>query len=69
MRKCKGLKKVFSPENGKYLKKEFEGVFHGWGVDGEELESSVLSFSCAIVEDESGMVHLLHADGLQFLGD
>lgn len=69
MRKCKGLKTVYSPENRKYLQKEIEGVFHGWGVDGEELESSVLSFSCAIVEDKSGLVHLLHADGLKFLED
>lgn len=69
MRKCKGLKTVYSPENGEYLQKEFEGVFHCWGIHEEEFESSVVSFSCAIVEDESGLVHLLHADGLKFLED
>ena len=67
MRKCKGSKMVNS--DGKWVTKEFEGVFRGWGGDGEEIGDNILNSSCAIVEDESGLVHLLYADGLQFLED
>lgn len=43
-----------------------KGFFHQWGSAFEEFESGPGNYSVAIVEDETGQVHLIQHDCIQF---
>lgn len=43
------------------------GYFHAWGLDVDESESGLASFSAAIVEMEDGTVRLIRATNVKFL--
>lgn len=56
--------------NGEYKQIEgFEGLFHGWGVDYEELDEGPGSFTVAIVEMPDGTIKLPQARNVQFLDE
>ena len=49
-----------------YKVPDYEGTFHGWGVDCDEGESNYGNFTCAIVERQGGEVELVYAGLVKF---
>jgi len=63
--------KWFRPEDAKYdepFTKEFsgKGQFHQFGVDSEEVECGVSTFSTAVVEMPDGTVSNVSVDLIRF---
>lgn len=72
MRKCSyqiytiGHKVTEFNRSGNEWVKHDDGVFHGWGVDYEELEAGVGNFTAAIVERPGGVIVLVPAAKISF---
>ena len=48
---------------------KYDGDFLGWGVDYENVGSSIAQFTAALIENSDGHVELVHPVWMQFLTD
>ena len=57
---------VYGYKDGKKIE-WFTGVLLDWGVDYEELQDGVGTYTCAIVKDPQGSVHLVNVSMIRIL--
>lgn len=50
-----------------YDVKKSKGLFHQWGLEIEEGETEISSYTIGIIEDENGQIHTPKASDVKFL--
>lgn len=45
---------------------DYKGWFHLWGLEAMEFENGCTNWTIAVIEDDDGLVHMVHPEFVKF---